>query len=356
MSCFRIAGFFALAFLTWGVSVSVAIAQPQGPITITNGEIRLTINPSVGRAVDFGRVGGPNILRLTDSSVLTNAKADVAGYQAYGGDMLWPAQQNQWGGIRGFGGTWPPLNEMDGPNWTVVDQDASHVTIRSPQGPLLGLVAERRFELKPNGTEVLITNTFERKLLPTRVQQFPVLIWSDTSVVEPLYTLADVSPDRPIMPTFVTLNNTNPTSLVTNLNSNTALRFNNRGHGPGQPVSADMQKLGMYGNWAAAVYANDVFLQRTDFDSQGLFPDSANTEIYSAQATGGEYVELEILSGAKSLQAGQSMTNRVHWHLLDRPEGVSDEELAQRLAAVPEPATLLLLVCGGMALYLRRRR
>jgi hypothetical protein len=354
MSRFRILGFSALTILVWSAFGTLAVAQPQGPITIVNGEIRLTINPSVGRAVDYGRVGKPNLLRITDSSVLTTAKANAAGYQAYGGDVLWPAQQNQWGGIRGSGGTWPPLNELDGPNWTVVDQSDSHVTIQSPQGPLLGLVARRRFELVPNSTEVVITNTFERKVLPARVAQYPVLIWSVTGVVEPEFTLAGVSPDRPIVSTYVTLNNTNPTSLVTNLNSNTALRFNNRSHGPGQAVGADMQKLGMYGDWLAAIYANDIFLQRTEYDPQGLFPDNANTEIYSAQATGGEHVELEVLSGGKLLQVGELMTNIVHWHLLDRPEGASDAVLALRLAAVPEPVTLLLLGCGSFAFLLRR--
>jgi hypothetical protein len=355
MSRRLIRSIFVIALIACGEFGPPASAQPQGPITLNNGQIRLTINPSVGRAVDYGRVGGANFLRLTDASVLTAAKADVAGYQGYGGDMLWEAQQAIWGGIRGSGGTWPPLGDLDGPNWTVVDQSASHVTIRSPQGPLLGLVAERRFELMPNSTEVVVTNTFERKVLPTRVQNYPVLIWSDTSVVEPLFTLADVSPDRPISPTYVVLNSTNPATLVTTLNANSALRFSNRAHGPGQSPANDMQKVGMYGEWAAAVYANDVFLQRTEYDPLGLYPDNANIEIYSAQATGGEYAELEVLSGARLLQVGQTMSNVVHWHLLGRPAGISDSDLALQLESVPEPATLLLLTWCGLTLLPYRR-
>jgi hypothetical protein len=331
------------------------VAQPQGPVTLSNGLIRLTVNPSVGRVVDFGRFGRfPTLLRIPDPTVITTAKADIAGYQAYGGDMLWPAQQDQWDEIRGSGGNWPPLGEMDGPNWTIVDQSSTHITIRSPQGPLLGLVAERRFEIKPNSTEVVITNMFERKELPSRVEQYPILIWSITGVKEPEYMLADVSPDRPIVPTYVPLNATDPSTLITSLNSDTALRVDNRNHGPGQPLTADMQKLGTYGDWIAAIYPTDIFLQRTDFDPQGLYPDNANMELYSAQMSGGEHAELEVLSGGRFLQVGEKMTNVVHWYLLDRPPGISDEELAARLDAVPEPTALLLVACGGVSLMLRR--
>jgi hypothetical protein len=339
MNWFRNRFSYGLTIITWAALTAVAVAQtaqPQGPTTISNSEIRLTINPSVGRIVDYGRVGKANVLRIADASVLTAAKADAPGYQGYGGDMLWPAQQDQWDEIRGSGGTWPPLEELDGPNWTVVDQSATHVTIQSPQGAVFGLVGKRRFEIKPNGTEVIITNTFERKALPERVKQIPVLIWSVTGAVDPEFTLADVSPNRPKEKdeTFVVLINGSPGALVTNLNSNTALRFDNRKHGRGQTVTAGQQKLGMYGNWVAAVYADDIFLQRTEYDPKGLFPDKANIEIYSGRGGGGGYVELEILSGGKLLEVGQSMSNTVHWHLIDRPRDVTDEELARRLAAV----------------------
>jgi hypothetical protein len=251
--------------------------------------------------------------------------------------MLWPAQQDQWAAIRGSGGSWPPLGELDGPNWTVVDQSPSHVTIQSPQGAILGLVGKRRFEIKPDSTEVVITNTFERTILPENVEKYPILIWSVTGAIAPEYVVADVSPDRPIMPTFVPLNNSDPSALVKNLNSNTAIRFNNRDHGTGKELRAGQLKLGMYGNWVAAVYADDIFLQRTEFKPKGLYPDNANTEIYSSQSARGGYVEIEILSAAESLKAGQSMTNSVHWLLLDRPKDIPDEDLARRLAVEPRP-------------------
>ena len=124
----------------------ILVSQVEGPVTIKNASIRLTVNPSVGRVVDFGRIDGPNLMRITDQTVVTEAKPERNGYQGYGGDQLWPAQQAQWGGVRGSGGGWPPLAELDGPNWTIVDKSASHITIESPQTPLLGLVARRRFD------------------------------------------------------------------------------------------------------------------------------------------------------------------------------------------------------------------
>ena len=313
----------------------ILVSQVEGPVTIKNASIRLTVNPSVGRVVDFGRIDGPNLMRITDQTVVTEAKPERNGYQGYGGDQLWPAQQAQWGGVRGSGGGWPPLAELDGPNWTIVDKSASHITIESPQTPLLGLVARRRFEISANEPTVVITNTFERVERPNEVAEIPVQIWSVTGITEPEFTLAEVSPDRAENDRYVALSS-NPSGIVKDLGDSNALRIDNRAHGPGESIRAAAMKAGMYGDWLAAVYPDDIFLQRSKYDRKGLFPDKAATEIYSSQTSGAEYVELEVLSSAKLLGVGDKLTNTVRWDLLKRPAG-DDAELVRHIASVPEP-------------------
>lgn len=332
------------------------MAQPQGPVVISNGEILLSVNPSVGRVVEFRRLDGPNLMRIPDASVLTDAKPESNSYQIYGGDQLWPAQQARWGDIGGSGG-WPPLQEMDGPNWTLVDQSDSHITIQSPEGPLLGLVATRRFELSPDDPKVTIINTFERKSLPAQAADIPVNIWSVTGIVEPQVTLAGVRTDRPGQEAFTSLSS-NAGDLTTVLDDGFAVLFENRAHGSGEPVSGQSSKVGTHGDWLAAVYAGDIFLQRSKYDPEGLFPDDAAVEIFSSQAVGTEYVELEVLSPAEMLQVGEKMTNVVQWHLLKRPRGIRTEELARQLAAIPEPSSAALAGCilAGVILCRSRRR
>lgn len=321
-------------------------AQVEGPVTISNGLIRLTVNPSVGRIVDFGDVNGPNLLRITDRSVMTEGKADARGYQGYGGDQLWPAQQATWGAIRGSGGTWPPLDELDGPNWHITDQGPRHVTIQSPQTPLLGLVAERRIELSPDSAHVSITNKFTRATIPDPDETFAVNIWSVTGIVEPEFVLSDISSDKPAGASdWVTLIGS-PSSVVQWIDDENALRFDNRGHGPGQSPSQNSMKLGTFGDWLAAVYSETILLQTNQYDPNGAFPDRASLEIYSSQSTGSEYVELEVLSSSVDLLLGQSLTNTVDWYLLDRPAELTDDGLAGYLRTIPEPSSLVLLAMG----------
>lgn len=333
---------------------STTWAQVEGPVTISNGWVRLTVNPSVGRIVDFGRVEGPNLMRITDPTVLTAGKADRGGYQGYGGDQLWPAQQTIWGDIRGSGGTWPPLDELDGPNWNITDQGPLHVTITLPQTPLLGLVGERRMELSADSPHVSITNTFTRTAIADPDETFPVHIWSVTGIVEPEFVLADISRDKPAgTADWVRLAN-NPTRIVRVINEGQALRFDNQAHGPGQSPSQNGMKLGSLGNWLAAIYPDSMFMQTNQYDPDGSFPDGASLEIYSSQSSGSEYVELEVLSTNVDLLLGESLTNRVQWHLLERPSGLTDDELAAYLRAVPEPSSALLLALGVLLFLVNR--
>ena len=96
-------------------------------------------------------------------------------------------------------------------------------------------------------------------------------------------------------------------------------------------------KLGTYGDWLAAIYSDQILLQRSTYDGSGNFPDNASLEIYSSQDRGTEYIELEVLSKAVDLAQGESISNTVQWHLLDRPENSNDGQLARYLATVPEP-------------------
>ncbi len=334
--------------------VDHSAAQPEGPVTLQNSQVRLTVNPSVGRIVDFGRVDGPNLMRITNRSVLTDAKRDIRGYQGYGGDQLWPAQQAKWGTIRGAGGTWPPLDELDGPNWTIRDQGPRHVTIEAPQTPLLGLQVERRIELGEDDARVTITNRFSR----AEDKPHEVLIWSVTGLVEPEYTMMGISPDRPDDSRLWTNLVGRPDSIIRSVNNDRSIRFDVQSHGPGQALGSDATKIGTHGDWLAAIYQDDILLQRSTYQVGGSFPDDASLEIYSSQNSGSEYIELEVLSTEVDLPLGQSLSSTVHWHLLDRPRDLNDDQMAAFLESVPEPTTCIprILSALGTLHLLRRRR
>ena len=331
-----------LTIIVAALSVTSSYAQPEGPVTIRNDAVRLTVNPSVGRIVDFRRIDGPNLMRITDPSVLTEAKEESNSYRGYGGDQLWPAQQATWGAIRGSGGGWPPLGELDGPNWTIKNQGTHHITIEAPLTPLLGLQVERKIELIPDSADVKITNQFKRaEEQPDR--EHDVMIWSVTGMIEPEFTMMGISSDRPDESRLWTNLSGRADSIITTLNEDTALRFDVQAHGPGQELRANSTKIGTHGDWLAAIYESDILLQRSEYQVGGNFPDRASIEIYSSQNSGSEYIELEVLSPSINLELGETLSNIVYWHLLERPRDLDDGQLAARLQSVPEPQSFTML-------------
>ena len=305
-------------------AVEVASSPAAGPmvfddeVTLDNGHVYLGISPRVGRVVSFGPVTHPQGLPATDSApppdLIWTADADAADhatpgqaipdqrYINFGGDKLWVAPQHSWARATGNSG-WPPEGVIDGQPWKITQQTDTSLTLQSQPSPHFHVVATRRFELLQDQPQVKITNT----LLRTRPNPFPVQAWTITQVRVPRQVVMDIAATRPLDETHRPLTTTTPEKTagdVQLLDDDSALAWD---IGP-----EDDAKIGTLGRWIAAVYDHHTFLQRTDLDPDGAYPDASNLQTYR----GAGYVEIETLGPAVQLTAGQSTTAVVHWHLL----------------------------------------
>lgn len=320
-------GFIGIVGVVWLAScTSTSRADPQSsPLTfddtvmLDNGRVALGVSPGVGRVVHFGLTGGENLIWIASPQVHENPMPGIEG-QAYfnlGGDKLWPTSQALWQAATGNPG-WPPDGVIDGQSWSIVAQDIESLTMRSPESEAYGVVVTRRFELVDGEPAVMITNTIRR----TAANPFPLSIWTITQVVEPRLSVLDIAGDRP----------TGAPATVP-LNDSTAQKTDGRITPRGESGAAVWEqagphdaKMGSYGRWVAAVYDEVTFLQTTDYNPFGGYPDASSVQVYR----GDPYIELELWSPLAQLAPGAELTNTVRWELLSLPRGKAVAELLRR--------------------------
>lgn len=290
-------------------------------VVLDNGVVRIAVSPQAGRITHFGRSdAGPagNLLWLPGQDVWQNPfRGDGRSYFNLGGDKVWVCVQALW--ERAHGSDWPPEGVIDGRPWNLVEASPERIVIESEASPAFGARVRREIELVPGAATALITNRLTR----TEPNVFPLHIWSITQVNTPPMALLDVAPDRvnpstvwlPMQPGGRTVG-----PYVSVLPRYEAVAFQTE-------ALPDAGKIGALGRWVAAVWEDHLLLQIGDYDRDGSYPDGSSAQIY----TDDQYTELELLSDSRHLRPGETMTNRVAWHLLPRPAAANERELVEQI-------------------------
>lgn len=277
-------------------------------VTLDNGRVRIGLSPKVGRVVDFGALGGDNLIWMADASAYDNPTPGVNGqqYLNLGGDKLWPATQDVWKAATG-NDHWPPDGVIDGAPWELTEQTDRAVTIRSRHSDAYGLHVTRRFVLADDAPAVRITNVLHR----TTANATPATAWTVTQLRPARYAVMDVAADRPTgLPAYVPLNDSTPEKTRGRVQ-----QHGDTGSVFWEQVGDSDAKLGGHGRWVAAVYDDVTLLQTAPYDPTGDYPARSSVQLYR----GDGYVELEMLSPSTELAAGQTLTHVVEWELLAVP-------------------------------------
>ncbi len=291
-------------------------------ITLRNGSIQLGVSAAVGRVVAFGPLNGPNLIWIADESAVDQPVPGHAvpgqQYINYGGDKLWLAPQPLW--ARATGNVeWPPDGVIDGEAWNVTQQTPRSLTIESRESPHYGVVVQRTFELHPTLPRVTTTNTVRR----IKPNPFPVQAWTVTQVIHPPQVLMDIATPRPIdRPRVQMLTETTADKVkgrVELIDDQSAAVWQIRGDAHA--------KLGTFGRWIAGVYDDYAFLQTTDFDPDGAYPELSSIQAYYADS----YVELEVVGPLIQLAPGESLSNQVIWELIPRDADQTLDALIDQL-------------------------
>lgn len=285
-------------------------------VTINNGIIRVGVAPSVGRLIEFGWVGGPNLIWVNDASAYQDATPGVAvpgqAYVNLGGDKVWPTTQPLWKMATG-NASWPPDGVIDGGAWNLIDHTARRITIQSAPSPHYGITVRRTVELPDDEPLVTITNTYHR----FEANALPVQVWSITQMRPPTrvaFDIADNAPDH-----SEKLRALNPNAQV----YRSSASVTETGLGVWSLDCPDDTKFGSFGRWVAAIYPNVTWTQQTPFDPHGAYPELSSVQAYK----GVGYVELEVLSPMVQLAADESLSHTVTWRLWRVPADEAVEQI-----------------------------
>ena len=279
----------------------------EDQITLDNGRLRVGVSAELGRVVDLGLSGGRNLLWMNGQAAGGEAtqgdETRRKHYVNWGGDKIWPTPQIMWERATG-NALWPPDGVLDGGAWSVTRHSDRSLTMESQQSPHYGIIIKRQVDLDTTEARVLITNTIRR----VSRNPFPVHIWSVTQVLPPRLVLLNIEPQRPMQQPLVQMLSKNTSErLKDHLDINPQRDVVTWRIGPDHAL-----KIGTFGNWIAAVYDEVVFLQSSQLDPDGAYPDLSSMQCYLGEG----YVELETLSPLVQLAEGEETTNRVEWRLV----------------------------------------
>jgi len=298
-------------------------AEPQrltfdDAITLRNAHLHIAVAPSVGRIVAFGPADSRNLIWI--NTIEGNQPFIGRGppYYVYGGDKVWTLVQSVWKLAFG-GGSWPPDGVIDGQPWDVVESGDHHIILQSRVSPALGHRVRREIRIDPDQPRVVIRN----HIIQEQASHFSPMIWCVTQVHPPQFTLMELSPQRPTSsrPWTDLSNKPVDTSRIHISDDNRWLRYDY--------IPDRSQKIGAFGRWVAGVWEDYIFVQTTDYDPTGAYPDASSLQVYYDA----NFLELETLSPQVHLRPGQTLTNTVTWWLLPRA-AMTDVQIAAQAEAL----------------------
>jgi hypothetical protein len=131
-------------------------SEESGPVTISRGEISLTIEPAIGGRISSLTFGGVEIL---------NTSRDSNNLQW--GSTAWSSPQADW--------NWPPVAAFDSEPFQVMRVDDNSILLEGPKDPETHLRMRKRFRLGPEsdiGLTYWLTNE--------GVSSINVSLWENT--------------------------------------------------------------------------------------------------------------------------------------------------------------------------------
>lgn len=285
--------------------------------TLANDCVEVVIAPQIGRIIGYRRIGKQNLLWMNMGPM-----PHVTGneWYDYGGEKIWLAPKGLWQDT--LGRTWPPETTIDGASWNVTFASAKKLVMISKVSSAHAARVKRTITLPDNGTTVQMDNQLER----TENSPHPVQIWTIAQVRMPETALLSISDDK--FDDIAILENSK-NGVV--LEKNIAMKYAQFKW----PADAST-KVGTLGQWVAAVYHDDIFVQYAEFDSKANYYDKANCEIYASPKL--KYIELELLSPTEYLLAGGVRDFTITWKLLERSADSGLPEIVGNIESAMPPS------------------
>lgn len=300
---------------------------------VRNGACELVIVPQVGRAMYFATTGGKNVLWNNDALFGQVVLKDDNTWHNFGGDKVWPTEQDLWIKYTGRDG-WPPPYYHDGVPQTAEPIDHG-VRLTSPLSPRFGTRTIREFVMDDEKPVVLVRQWFKKE----EGKPVQMTVWNIMQVRTPDYAILPLGKPIEGHP-FKAMG-----KLVEGKVSAGATQVSIRND------AQEPQKIGTApdadatNGWVAAVHGRQMIVQSRLLTKDAAYPDKGcPAEIYTAPARDGSYVELERLSPLRELKVGETLRDDTVWQLVELTAAqASDPEQSAAAARAAHAAAAKIL-------------
>lgn len=269
---------------------------------ISNESCEVIVVPAVARIISFSLKGKESVLWIEPGNAGKTAKDDKQWHN-FGGDKIWPAQQDQWG--------WPPPYHFDcAPN--TADAIPGGVRLTTPVSPVFGAQGMREIVLDEKKPLLRIHQEMTR----TGDQAKELTLWSVTQVRKPEYAMLplgqEVENKSGGKERYKPLGALNHALFRAH---KTVLSISNDDE-PGQKVGVKPDEAFRDG-WVAAVFPGLMLVESHALVQDAKYPDGGmHGEIYTAPKAVQHYVEIELLGPMTAPKKGEKFKHDLVWQLV----------------------------------------
>jgi hypothetical protein len=331
----------AITFGTARAEVSVSRVDYHGwkdAWQISNGVCELVVAPQVNRVMAFALKGAESALWNNPPLAGQVQLVDDHQWHNFGGDKVWPTQQDWWEKYTDRKG-WPPPYTFDAAPATA-EQIPHGVRTITQKSPDFGTRTVREFVMDEKRPLVHVRQWFDKEDGKTVTMS----VWNVMQVRKPDYAIlpqgkkVDGQPYKNLGQQIVSGTLKIDASVVT---------IRNDAQKP-MKIGAVLDPSGKQEDWVGAVHGKQLVLESRALHPGGTYPDGgASAQIYTAPARDGSYVECEMLSPMTELQAGKKLRDDMVWQLIPLSETqAADPEQAGAAARAAHAEALRILADG----------
>lgn len=293
-------------------------------LRVRNAVCELVVVPQVGRVLHFSLAGKENTLYVNRALLGQTVAKDDGQWHNFGGDKVWPTQQDLWIKYTKKN-AWPPPYHFDGAPASA-EPIPGGIRLRTAQSPQFGASCVREFRLDPQKPLVRVKQHFNK----TEGEPAEMTLWSVMQVRKPLYALLPLGEmiDGKLFKAL------SKEPLKHDLIEGFLILKN-------QERATQKVGNGFGSGWIAAVYEDVGIVKSHRLSKAGSYPDGGCAqEIFTADAPLESYVELELLGPLETVKAGQKLAEEEVWQLvpLTKEQSESPAKAGEALKAAHKEA------------------
>jgi hypothetical protein len=306
---------------------------------ISNGACELVVVPQVNRVMSFALTGSSSALWNNPPLAGQVQLADDHQWHNFGGDKVWPTQQDWWERYTDRKG-WPPPYTFDAAPATA-EQIANGVRMTTQKSADFGTRTVREFVMDEKRPLVLVRQWFAKEDGKTVTMS----VWNVMQVRKPDYAMIPIGKEIDGRP----YKNLGQQIVSDTLKNNqTVVTIRNDDQKP-MKIGAVLDPTGKQEDWVGAVHGKQLILESRALHAGGSYPDGgAPAQIYTAPARDGSYVECEMLSPMTELHSGEKLRDDMVWQLIPLTEAqATDPEQAAAAARAAHQEALRVIAAGA---------